>query len=144
MYLILILVLLATGAGLFATGVSTGRRGRAALGAGLFLLTMLFFAFLSFWGEHLWFAELGYSDRFWTVVLAKVGLGLAGAVFGGVVVFLLTQRPASRFVRRMATLLGALLGAGWGVASMSSTTVPRLRGQRSTGPSGVAAQSRAR
>ncbi|MFS8067811.1 MAG: UPF0182 family protein, partial [Byssovorax sp.] len=110
-------VLLAAGAGLFATGVSAGRRGRAALGAGLFLFTILFFAFLSFWGEHLWFAELGYSDRFWTAVLAKGGLGLAGAVFGGAAVFVLTQRPASRFVRCLATLVGALLGGVWGVAS---------------------------
>jgi len=117
MYLILIIVLLTAGGGLFATGVSTKRRGRAALGAGIFLLTILFFAFLSFWGEHLWFAELGYSGRFWTVVLAKGGLGVAGAVIGVGVVFLLTLRPSSRLVRRVAMLFGALLGAGSGVAS---------------------------
>ncbi|WP_437640485.1 UPF0182 family protein [Sorangium sp. So ce854] len=114
MYVLVIVVLLGTGAALALRGALARRRSLVAAGALLFAGTLAFFAFLSFWGEHLWFAELGYAARFWKEVLTRLISAGAGAALGGLLVFLLTLPARSRGARRVPTLLGAALGAVWG------------------------------
>ncbi|WP_437679071.1 UPF0182 family protein [Sorangium sp. So ce131] len=114
MYILFILVLLGAGAALIAWGMWMRRRLPVAAGALLGVGTLAFFGFLSFWGEYLWFAELGYAARFWTATLARLISALVAASLGGLLVFLLTLPARSLGARRVPTLLGAALGALWG------------------------------
>ena len=81
MYVLLILVWI--GCAVVVAGLGLKRRSRAWVAAGVAtaLLCIVFFATLTFWGDMLWFAALGYSRRFWTVILTKVACGAAGGVF---------------------------------------------------------------
>ncbi|WP_437978364.1 UPF0182 family protein [Sorangium sp. So ce295] len=114
MYVLVIVVLLGAGAALITRGMWMHRRLPVTAGALLVVATLAFFGFLSFWGEYLWFAELGYTARFWKVTLARLISALVAAALGGLVVFLLTRPARSRGARRTPTLLGAALGAIWG------------------------------
>ncbi|WP_438025270.1 UPF0182 family protein [Sorangium sp. So ce233] len=114
MYILLILVLLGAGAALIVRGMWMRRRLSVAAGALVVVSTLAFFGFLSFWGEYLWFAELGYTARFWKATLARLISALVAAALGGLLVFLLTRPARSRRARRIPTLLGAALGAVWG------------------------------
>jgi uncharacterized membrane protein (UPF0182 family) len=55
------------------------------------LLTLLgtigVFDLMSFWGEWLWFVNLGYESRFWTLVLAYIGSVSLGAALAGTLGF---------------------------------------------------------
>ena len=86
------------------------------VGSAILLFTGLFFGLLSFWGEMLWFQELGQSERFWTVVFARSGFAALGALLGGLTVFALTLSVPgeSRFSRLWPAVAGALWGALWG------------------------------
>ncbi|MGK4005241.1 UPF0182 family protein [Sorangium sp. So ce1036] len=116
MYVLFILVLIAAGAALLARGLMARRRSLVAAGALFLAGTVALLGFLSFWGEYLWFAELGYTARFWKEVLARLLSALAAAALGGLVVFLLTLPARSRGARRLPPVLGAALGAVWGFA----------------------------
>ena len=113
MYLVIIALLIAAGLALVLTGVNKKMRVLAALGVAVWVFTALVFGLLSFWGEMLWFRELGFQWRFWTVILSRAGLGLAGALAGCLVVFLLTLPiPRSKKIARIwPEIAGACLGA---------------------------------
>ena len=116
MYIALLVLLLAVGGVLVFNGVQRRRPKTLLVGFVILLVTTLFFGLLSFWGEMLWFEELGQSQRFWTVVFALGGFAALGALVGGLGVFILTlpipvQTP---LVRVWPALAGALSGALWG------------------------------
>ena len=116
MYIVLLVLLLALGGVVVFNGVQRYRRKTLLVGSAILLLTGLFFGLLSFWGEMLWFEELGQSQRFWTAVLAQVGFAALGALVGGLGVLILTlpipvQTPLARV---WPALAGALSGALWG------------------------------
>lgn len=116
MYIALLVLLVALGGALVFNGVQHHRPRTLLAGSLILLLTGLFFVLLSFWGEMLWFEELGQSQRFWTVVFAQGGFAALGALVGGLVVFILTlpipvQTPLARV---WPALIGALSGALWG------------------------------
>lgn len=96
--------------------------GRKTLGISLILSTILLFRFLDFWGEKIWFDELGYNDRFWTLFLAESLFVVAGALSGlGLLALLSHHLPASKkWLRRGVLIAGTLLGAAWGFANWSS------------------------
>ena len=85
-------------------------------GSVILTFTGLFFGLLSFWGEMLWFEELGQSQRFWTVVSAQVGFAALGALVGGLGVWILTLPiPVPTPIARIwPAVAGALSGAIWG------------------------------
>ena len=116
MYIAMLVLSLALGGALIFNGVQRERAKTLRLGCLVLLLTGLFFGLLSFWGEMLWFEELGQSQRFWTVVLAQGGFAVLGAVVGGLGVLILTvpipfQAPPWRI---WPAITGALSGALWG------------------------------
>ncbi len=116
MYIALLLLLLALGGAAIFNGVQRDRPRTLAIGCLIVLLTVLFFGLLSFWGEMLWFEELGQSQRFWTGVFAVATFAALGALVGGLGVLILTlpisvQTPR---VRVWPALAGALSGALWG------------------------------
>lgn len=133
MYIILILLLLAVSLALLLWGVARRRVGRAVLGVALAGATILFFWGLSFYAELLWFESLGYSERFWTMFVAQVVVGLVGAVAGAACVALLTysignEQAGGRFV---APVVGAVIGGLWGLGNWE--TVLRFLNRASTG-----------
>jgi hypothetical protein len=119
MYVVLIAVLLAGAAGLFLLGVQQRRLWVSALGVLLAALTGFFFWFLGFWGEALWFEAVGYRQRFWTVVLSKAAMALAGAAVSAGLVHLLTWGidKSRKLVRIGSKVFAAYVGAHWGLAN---------------------------
>ena len=116
MYIALLVLLFGLGGVLVFNGVQRRRAKTLLVGFVILLVTTLFFGLLSFWGEMLWFGELGQSQRFWTAVFALGGFAALGALVGGLGVFILTlaipvQTP---LVRVWPALAGALSGALWG------------------------------
>jgi uncharacterized membrane protein (UPF0182 family) len=116
MYTIVMLVLIAAGIWL---AVSGGRRRRfLRMSAGILLAagTIFFFWFMGFWGDMLWFKALGYSQRFWEVLMARALAGTAGAAFSVGFVYVLTLGFSSgkRLVRYGVLVLAALVGLNWG------------------------------
>ena len=69
---------------------------------------------MSFWGEWLWFVNLGYDSRFWTLVLAYIGSVSLGAALAGTLGFCL-RWMAGVHLRRVVTLISALAGIVWGL-----------------------------
>lgn len=116
MYLVLWIVLLGLGVLLVGSGVAKSRRPRIVGGAAVIVLTPLFFALISLWGEMLWFEALGMPDRFWRMVgYRTLALGL-GLVIGAGVAWLLSaswrrEKPTWPW---WPTLIGGLIGLLWG------------------------------
>ncbi|MCX6167720.1 MAG: UPF0182 family protein [Ignavibacteriales bacterium] len=116
MYIALLLILLGLSLFLFVTGVRKGQKLKKYFGVVLAVLTLLFFWFMDFWGEALWFENLGYGTPFWTVVNSNGLLAIAGAFIGLIVVFLLTLRISKnhRIISTLSRLLGIVIGGYWG------------------------------
>jgi uncharacterized membrane protein (UPF0182 family) len=116
MYVALLVLLAALGSVLIANGIQWRRPKTLFIGSFVLLLTVLFFGLLSFWGEMLWFEELGQSSRFWTVVFAQSGFTVLGALVGGLGVLILTLPIPVRtpLARVWAAVAGALTGGLWG------------------------------
>ncbi len=120
MYTAIIFVLIAAAGFFVITGFRTGKKKRIILGALIALFTYLFFSFLNFWGEMLWFNNLGYDDRFWVYQLAVIGFGLAGAVLGFFFTWILTTTIPSKSFKLLVWVFGFVIGGAWGLASWQS------------------------
>ncbi len=119
MYTFIILVLLAFSVFLIYRGVKNKKTVTAITGVMLAAMTILFFSVLSFYGEVLWFYAVGYSARFWKEIIAKVGLALAGAVLGWLVVSLFSRSiPKNNKANRwLSKALAVLVGFIWGFSN---------------------------
>jgi uncharacterized membrane protein (UPF0182 family) len=113
MYILLLASLLAVGAWCL-------HRGRTRLGATILVITVAFFGLMSFWGEMLWFDELGHGHRFWVFVTARIGAVIAGAAFAYSLGFVLASRSGPH-LRRFVGLVAAGAGVLWGVLSWQTT-----------------------
>ena len=112
MYILLLASLLCLGAWLL-------HRGRIRLSATILVATLAFFGLMSFWGEMLWFDQLGYGQRFWVFVVARIGSVAAGAGLAYATGFLLASRSGPH-LRRFVALLSAGAGAVWGLLCWQS------------------------
>ena len=119
MYTAIILALIALALWLLFTGISKEKKGRIIGGILTGVLTALFFWFLDFWGEQLWFDALGYSQRFWKLELTRIILGVSGLLVAGLITYLLTYAiPQDRQKLRWAgIILASLFGLAWGLSS---------------------------
>jgi len=119
MYTVIMLILIGLGLWLAVTGVLKRRLVRALLGAALAAGTAFFFWFMGFWGEMLWFEALGYSERFWEVILVRILAGAVGLAVaaGGVALLTVGYSPGKRLARYAAIALAAVVGVNWGAGS---------------------------
>jgi uncharacterized membrane protein (UPF0182 family) len=115
MYVALYILMLLVAIGIFYYGTKNLKRSIQFWGISFALLTVLFFWFLNFWGEMLWFEALGYNERFWTVWLTKFLALLIGFLVGGLFIFLLTYHinQGKKWIRNSAVLLGAIVSGFW-------------------------------
>ncbi len=116
MYTIIFILLIGAAALIAYRGIMKQRTGQAVLGIAFGVLSALLFWFMGFWGDKLWFDELGYGDRFWTVWLSKLGLFAGTFLAGGGIIWLLTLRLPRDipFLRLLAVLAGAIIsGIYW-------------------------------
>jgi uncharacterized membrane protein (UPF0182 family) len=113
MYEALFLVLLGVSLFLFITGSKKHQAIKKYSGLVLFILTLFLFWFMDFWGEALWFENLGYANRFWLVVNSTSLLGIAGAVLGFLIIYLLTLGipKKNKIIRVITRLVGVMLPA---------------------------------
>ncbi|HER63691.1 MAG TPA: hypothetical protein ENO11_06915, partial [Desulfobacteraceae bacterium] len=95
MYIALLILLLLPAFVMIRRGLA--RHGAGLLAGGFFWAAVVgfFFLFLDFWGEKLWFDALGYTSRFWTVIIAKVFFVFAGAILSAGMVWLMAGRSTS-------------------------------------------------
>ncbi|MCB2187871.1 MAG: UPF0182 family protein [Deltaproteobacteria bacterium] len=116
MYLLIWLVGLGAAVGLFYLGRRRSSRGLILGGVALAACTVVFFWFLDFWAELLWFEAVGYLRRYEVEMVARAAALLGGALLGlalaGGFARLLT--PERRIARSLLQTLGLVIGAGWG------------------------------
>ena len=119
MYTAIILVLIALALWLIFSGLAKRKKKRIVGGLFIGAFTALFFWFMDFWGEQLWFDSLDYSHRFWKLELSRIGLGIAGLIFTGIIAYLLTSSlPDDRKrLRWGSVIITALYGFSWGMSS---------------------------
>lgn len=119
MYTFIAFALVAAGIALAGWGVSRGRWKAAAPGIALVVATPLFFWLMGFWGELLWFENLGYGDRYLIAIAAKIAATASGAALGAVVLWGLTWQAArnNRILKLGMLTAGVVLGAVWGSAN---------------------------
>lgn len=119
MYTALLIMLVVVGIALAVMGRQRRRRGLLVGGSLLVVATLLFFGFMSFWGEFLWFAEVGYVRRFWTRILAETIVILVGTAIAVGLVWLSTwPLPArAKTARWFGMAAAAVAGAFWGTLS---------------------------
>ena len=113
MYVLLLISFLASGAWLAHHGVSRRQPARTWLGVGLLVGGLALFGLMSFWGESLWFENLGYSARFWTFIGAQAGAVLTGAALAFGLGFALAARSGPHLrlsVASLSSLAGCSLG----------------------------------
>lgn len=129
MYIALLVLLVVVGSALVVKGARLQRIKSFAIGCVVILFTGLFFGLLSFWGEMLWFEELGQTQRFWTAVAAQVGFTALGALVGGLGVLFLTVRiPAETSLARVwPSVIGTIFGGLWGSWNWQTTLKYDLR-----------------
>lgn len=121
MYALINLLLLGGGIALLIHGIKRRRWVETTCGGIVLVLGLGFIGLLEFWAEMLWFESLGFSRRFWTVLLARVGFMTAGAVIGYLLVFILTLPipGANRVSRLWPEVAGAFFGAVYGFSGWS-------------------------
>ncbi len=124
MYTIVFLALIIVSGLIFFRGFHSGKKSNIVIGAVLAVATLLFFWFMGFWVEKLWFESLGYLTRFWEEILIRIASGFIGLLIGvGVILpFALLvpipkesglPRKTLRFIPLiLAGLIGAVRGAG--------------------------------
>ncbi|HER10036.1 MAG TPA: hypothetical protein ENO20_14120 [Bacteroides sp.] len=90
MYTIVFILLLGLAVYIAVQGIIKQRIAPVYTGIILGILTLFFFWFMGFWGEKLWFDQMDYNERFWTVRTSRLGLFLVAFLSGGLLVYLLT------------------------------------------------------
>ncbi len=115
MYTVLLILLLTGAALLVFRGVRKQKTALLTTGIIFGLLVLLFFWFMGFWGEKLWFDQMGYNKRFWIEWFYKLGLFAGAFIFGGLLVYLLTYSLSQerRYIRQFAVLGAAILSGFW-------------------------------
>ncbi len=119
MYTIIYLLLLALGAFFIINGLNKKSKSKVILGVLIAAFTIIFFWFMDFWGEMLWFDTLGYDDRFWIYVLAQSSVGLISALIASLLVNYLTYSiPNERtFVKIFPRVIAFIFGGIWGLSN---------------------------
>ena len=116
MYTLVFILLLALAVFIAYKGFSNRKIAWSVTGISLGILTILFFWFMGFWGEKLWFDQQGYGDRFWTVWLSRIFLFAGTFILGGGVVYLLTlhlSRDVPYLGKLAAAIAGVVSGLFW-------------------------------
>jgi len=121
MYTVLLIILLLIAGLIIRAGIKAKKRVITVLGFVFAALVLFFFWLLGFWGEMLWFQNLGYGSRFWEVVLSKFFSALVGGIIGLIFVFNFTiaMGKQRKILRILACLVAAIIGANWGYANWS-------------------------
>lgn len=119
MYTAIIVVLLALAIYLVYSGIKGEKIGRTITGIVIGAVTIVFFWSLDFWGEMLWFENLGYGDRFWMYIVAQTAAGAAGAFLSlGIVSVLTYSIPSNKsYIRKISQGVSFLAGALWGYSN---------------------------
>ncbi|MFP4619765.1 MAG: UPF0182 family protein [Bacteroidales bacterium] len=119
MYTVIILILAFLGIRFIYVGAKKQKRSQIYLGGAIILLTFLFFQFMSFWGDKLWYDSLEFTQRFWIEIGVKAGLIVAGAIVAGLLILALTTPIDKRniFFRYLALGIGILYGGIWGYSN---------------------------
>jgi uncharacterized membrane protein (UPF0182 family) len=119
MYTALLLLLLGVAAFLFITGAQKRQTVKIYSGLAVAVLTSFFFWFMEFWGEALWYEDLGYGDRYWMVFNSNFGFALGGAILGFILIYLLTLAipKEHKIIRNGTKILSIFIGGIWGVSN---------------------------
>lgn len=114
MYLLLFALLIGGGAGLIRRAVVMGRRPLLWAGISLLLVGLILLILMAFWFELMWFDALGFSERFWTFFLARIGIAAGGFLIAGLLGYLLAW-GTGKHLRKTLASIAAIAGGIWGL-----------------------------
>ncbi len=116
MYVALFIGVLAAALWLLRSAVRRQDRRRWIAGWLVLAAGLGLFGLMSFSAELLWYEALGYRERFWTFVAARVLTPIAGAIAAFAIGLSLSWRSGPH-LRRAVGLMSAVAGALWGLLS---------------------------
>ena len=114
MYVLLFALLFGAGALFVHRAVNLGKPKLMWLGISLIVVGLILIALMAFWFEMLWFDAIGFSDRFWTFLFTRLGIGLGGFLIAGIAGYLLAS-GTGKHLRKTLTYISASAGGVWGV-----------------------------
>jgi uncharacterized membrane protein (UPF0182 family) len=116
MYVFIIAILFGIGTFFILFGQMLNSKVRVWFGRAVVACTVLFFSYLSIWGEYLWFESLGYASRFNTVFLSILGFAIIGFLVSVFFTHSLTSNLKSEKINlsKYLDLSTGLFGAIWG------------------------------
>jgi uncharacterized membrane protein (UPF0182 family) len=116
MYTAIIIILIVIFGWLLSTGIKNNNKFRISVAISLGIFGYLFFWLMGFWGEMLWFQNIGFPERFWTFELNRYAFVLGGFVFGFMLVYLVgfSLKGLRKNLRITASVIGGLASATWG------------------------------
>ncbi len=118
MYTVILIGILGFAGYLSVRGMQNNNKSRWITGVLLGGITLLFYWFMGFWGEYLWFDSIGYRPRFIKVFFTKIGLAFAAGFIAWLLMHLFSlfiprEQKKLRFWQRAG---GTLIGFFWGLA----------------------------
>jgi len=118
MYTAIIIVLLFIGIRFLYFGIQKRTKGKIITGGIVIALTALFFMFMSFWGEKLWYDNIGLGDRFWIEIITKASMVIIGGGLSFLLVHLMTRSISreSIFHKYLALIIAIIYGISWGLS----------------------------
>ena len=119
MYTVIILIIVAAMAFLLFSGFKKNSKALIGGGVAIGIAGWLFFWFMDFWGEMLWFDSVGFEKRFWTFELTRIGFIVGGFIIGYALIYLTTfsVKKLRRYYRTYASIIGGFAAAIWGSAN---------------------------
>ncbi|MBD3374432.1 UPF0182 family protein [candidate division KSB1 bacterium] len=119
MYLALLFILLGLSIFLAVRGFQQQKRSPVFIAILLAGGTILFYWFMGFYGEWLWFVSLGYESRFWTEIVTKLVMVLVGLALGFGISWVLTLKISGQVkgLAWVARFVSALVAGMWASAN---------------------------
>jgi uncharacterized membrane protein (UPF0182 family) len=116
MYTVIIIALLFIGIRFLYLGIQKRTKNKIVTGGLVIALTALFFMFMSFWGEKLWFDNVEFAQRFWLEVTTKASMVVIGGGLSLLIVHLMTRSISkeSIFYKYLALIIALIYGISWG------------------------------
>ena len=116
MYNLLLVALLVIAVVMLLNGLKKQRKTIVVFAVLIGIISLLFFWFMGFWIDALWFESVNFTQRFWLGILYSSALAVAGALIACIFLYtLIYSLPKNLILIKLSALgIAAVAGGIWG------------------------------